>query len=77
MAKLMERKGHGKMRVLTDVSAERYWTLVAEFEVPDLNAFMAMDQSADMKEMEEIMKGYHDLIDHGRREIYNIEGSQH
>jgi len=27
-----------------------------------------------MKEMENIMKGYHDLVDHGRREIYRIEG---
>ena len=26
-----------------------------------------------VKEIREIMKGYHDLIDHGRREIYQIE----
>ena len=26
-----------------------------------------------MKEMEPIMEGYHDLVDHGRREIYKIE----
>jgi len=26
-----------------------------------------------MKEFESIMKGYHDLVDHGRREIYKIE----
>jgi hypothetical protein len=30
--------------------------------------------SEDMKQVEEIMKGYHDLVDHGRREIYTIEG---
>jgi hypothetical protein len=75
MAKLGEKKGMGKMRVLTDVSAERYWTVVSEFEVPSLEAFMAMGQnSEEMKEFEEIMKGYHDLVDHGRREIYTIEG---
>ena len=74
MAKLSERKGMGKMRVLTDVSAERFWTIVSEFEVESLDAFMAMGQdSEDMKEFEEIMKGYHDLVDHGRREIYTIE----
>ena len=28
----------------------------------------------DMKKMDEIMKGYHDLVDHGKREIYRIEG---
>jgi hypothetical protein len=25
------------------------------------------------KEFDDIMKGYHDLVDHGRREIYKIE----
>jgi len=35
---------------------------------------MAMDSSPEMKEIEPLMKGYHDLVDHGRREIYKIEG---
>jgi hypothetical protein len=74
MAKLGEQKGMGKMRVLTDVSAERYWTVVSEMEVPSLEAFAKMNESEDMKEFEQIMKGYHDLIDSGRREIYTIEG---
>lgn len=75
MAKLSEEMGMGKMRVLTDVSAERFWTIVSEFEVPSLEAFMNMGQSnsEQMKKFEEIMKGYHDLVDHGRREIYTIE----
>jgi hypothetical protein len=74
VAKLSEKKGMGKMRILTDVSAERYWTVVSELEVPSLEAFMTMGQSSDdMKEFEEIMKGYHDLVDNGRREIYTIE----
>ena len=74
MSAVMERKGLGKMRVMTDVSAERYWTIVAEFEVESLDTFMAMDSSPEMKELEPLMKGYHDLVDHGRREIYKIEG---
>ena len=75
MAKLTEAKGWGKTRVMTDVSAERYWTLVSEMEVPSLETFMGMMQDPDeMKEFEQIMKGYHDLVDYGRREIYNIEG---
>ena len=73
MSTFMENKGMGKMRVMTDVSAERYWTIVAEFEVESLEKFMAMDTSPEMKEMESLMKGYHDLVDHGRREIYKIE----
>ena len=79
MSKLMEKSGTGRMRVLTDLSAERYWTLVAEFEVANLHAFETMMQGpgqgeADAKEMENIMKGYHDLVEGGRREIYKIEG---
>jgi hypothetical protein len=75
MKKLSEKKGLGTMRVLTDLSAERFWTIVSEMEVPSLEAFMAMGQAPDdAKEFEQIMKGYHDLVDHGRREIYTIEG---
>lgn len=74
MSNFMEKKGMGKMRVMTDVSAERYWTLVAEWEVESMDKFMAMDSSPDMQEMGELMKGYHDLVDEGRREIYKVEG---
>jgi len=47
-------------------------------EVPNLEAFEkfmsgAGQKESDMKEFETIMKGYHDLVDHGRREIYKIE----
>ena len=30
-------------------------------------------KAMEVKEIQEAMKGYHDLIDHGRREIYQIE----
>jgi hypothetical protein len=79
MSNLMQKGGMGKMRVMTDVSAERYWTLVAEMEVPSLKAFEDMSQGqgmseSDQKEFENIMKGYHDLVEQGRREIYKVEG---
>ena len=75
MRKLGEKKGWGPMRIMTDVAADRYWTVVAEFEVESIEAFMAMAaDETDAKGFEEIMKGYHDLVDVGRREIYNIEG---
>ena len=78
MAKLSEKLGQGKMRIMTDLCAERYWTIVTEFEVPSMQAFEEMMQgqgqsSEAMKEFETIMKGYHDLVDHGKREIYKIE----
>jgi hypothetical protein len=79
MSKLNEKMGLGKMRVMTDFSAERYWTIVSEWEVSSMKAFEEMMQGQGQdpeatKEMENIMKGYHDFVDHGRREIYKIEG---
>jgi hypothetical protein len=76
MSRLMEKHGLGRMRVMTDVTGERYWTLVSEIEVENLDAFLSMaGMSADVgKEFEKIMQGYHDLVDDGRREIYKIEG---
>jgi hypothetical protein len=79
MSKISERSGMPKMRVMTDVCAERYWTIVSEMEVPSLQAFEEMmagmgQSSDDMKEFEAIMKDYHDLVDYGKREIYKIEG---
>src|SRR5262245_58812502 len=78
MSKLGERMGLPRMRVMTDFSAERYWTVVSEMEVADLSEFEKMmsqpqGSAEDMKQFEEIMKGYHDLVDHGKREIYKLE----
>ncbi|HUK20536.1 MAG TPA: hypothetical protein VLV45_03160 [Gemmatimonadales bacterium] len=79
MSKLSEKAGMPKMRVMTDFCAERYWTVVSEMEVKSVDEFERMmsgtgQHSEDMKEMEKIMKGYHELVDCGRREIYKIEG---
>ena len=80
MNKLSERVGMPKMRIMTDFCAEQYWTVVAEMEVADLNSFEKMmsnpaGSAEDMKEFEKIMKDYHDLVDHGKREIYKIEAA--
>ena len=52
---------------------------MSEWEVASMATFeqMMQGQGQDeetMKQFEEIMKDYHDLIDHGHREIYKIEG---
>jgi len=78
MNKLGVKSGMPKMRIMTDFTAERYWMLVAEMEVKDMQEFEKMMSGAgqkevDMKEIENLMKGYHDLVDHGKREIYKIE----
>ena len=78
MSKINERLGMAKMRVMTDFCAERYWTIVSEMEVESMAAFEEMmkgmgAQSEEMKEFENIMKGYHDLVEYGRREVYKLE----
>ena len=74
MSALTERLGMGKARVMTDVSAERYWTIVSEWEVNSLKDFEEMmSNTSQAKEFEQIMKDYHDLVESGRREIYRIE----
>jgi hypothetical protein len=81
MSALNEKLGMGKSRIMTDFAGDRYWTIISEWEVASLAAFEAMmagqgqgQNEEDMKKFEEIMKGYHELVDHGHREIYKIEG---
>ena len=74
LSKLGQGMGFGPMRVMTDVSAERYWTVVSEMEVESLEKYTETSRkSMQIKEFQDAMKGYHDLVDHGRREIYAVE----
>jgi hypothetical protein len=79
LSKLSKSLGMSAFRVMTDVSADRFWTVVAELEMPSLDAFEKMNSGEgmsekDAKEFEKIMQGYHDLVDEGRREIYKLAG---
>jgi hypothetical protein len=77
LSALSGKLGFGRMRVMTDVSAEQYWTVVSEMEVESLETFTETSRrSMSMPEFQQAMQGYHDLIDHGRREIYQLEGTQ-
>jgi hypothetical protein len=72
--KLGAKMGFGEMRIMTDVSAERYWTVVSEMEVPSIEEYTETSRkSMQTPEFQEAMKGYHDLIEYGRREIYMVE----
>ena len=74
LSALSQKMGMGSMRVMTDVSAERYWTVTSEMEVPSLDALSDRAAKAmESPEFQATMKGYHDLVDHGRREIYTVE----
>ena len=77
MAKLSAKIGM-PMELMTDVCAERYWTVVGTMKVESLQQFEDMMagkgmSEADSKEFERIMSGYHDLVDSGKREIYKLE----
>ena len=75
MNTIMDKRGLGKSRIMTDLSAERYWTVVSEWEVKSLADFEEMMKGTAMqgKEFEDIMKDYHSFVESGRREIYTIE----
>jgi len=76
MKKLGEKGGMQNMRIMTDMAGEQYWTIISEMECESIDDFMKMDgmDPETMKQMEELMKGYHDLVIRGRREIFKIEG---
>jgi hypothetical protein len=74
LSAISQKMGMGTIRVMTDVSAERYWTVVAESEVESIEKHAETAAKAmENPELRDIMKDYHDLVDHGRREIYQIE----
>jgi hypothetical protein len=74
LSKLLEPSGFGPMKVMTDISSERYWMVVSEIEVDSLERYaQVQQQSMTQKEFQDAMAGYHDLVVEGRREIYTIE----
>jgi hypothetical protein len=66
--------GHEPMRILTDVTGEPYWTVIAEATVEKIDDFFAVEQKLTTNEtLRKTMADYHDLVDRGRREIYRLE----
>jgi hypothetical protein len=64
----------GSQRVMTDMSGERYWTVVSETEVDGVEQYFDMTrQTMTDARMQKIMQGYHDFVEGGKREIYKIE----
>ena len=65
---------HEPMRLLTDVTGEPYWTIIAEAKVEKIDDFFAIEQTLTANEtLRKAMADYHDLVASGRREIYRIE----
>ena len=70
----LEEMGHEPMRLLTDVTGEPYWTIIAEAKVEKIDDFFAMERALMTNEtLQKTMADYHDLVASGRREIYRIE----
>ena len=71
---VLEGMGQEPLRVLTDVTGEPYWTIVAEARVEKIDDFFAMEEKLTTNEtVRKTMADYHDLVDRGRREIYRLE----
>ncbi len=70
----VESLGMAPLRLLTDISGEQFWTVVAEAQVERIDDFFALEQQLMTNgSLREAMADYHDLVDLGRREIYRIE----
>src|SRR5438045_421719 len=70
---MKDMEGFGDYRLCTDFTTN-YWTVVLEHTVDKLDRFGDMARSFTMKpEVKDIMKGYMDLVEGGRREIWKVE----
>ncbi len=70
----LQEMGHEPMRLLTDVTGEPFWTIVAEAKVEKIDDFFAVEQKLTANEtVAKAMADYHDLVESGRREIYRVE----
>lgn len=70
----LKEMGHEPMRLLTDVTGEPFWTIVAETRVEKIDDFFIFEQKLMANErLRKTMADYHDLVESGRREIYRIE----
>jgi hypothetical protein len=74
LSDVTERLHSKRFRLLTDLSGEPFWTLVAEMEVEGLDRFREMENEVMAEsDAQKAMAGYHELLLGGRREIYRIE----
>jgi hypothetical protein len=74
ISRAVTEMGHAPLRLLTDVTGESFWTIVAEATVPQIDDFFTVEQRLTANEtLREAMADYHDLVESGRREIYRVE----
>ena len=66
------KEGIIRSRVMTDI-VSGFWTVVTEFEVPNLATWDKMSGTTSNPEVRDAMKDYMTLVDGGYREIFKIE----
>jgi hypothetical protein len=70
----LKEMGQEPMRLLTDVTGEPFWTIVAEAQVERIEDFFTVEQKLMANPaVRTAMADYHELVERGRREIYRIE----
>ena len=70
----LREMGQEPLRLLTDVTGEPFWTVIAEAEVKQIDDFFTFEEKLMANEtLRKTMADYHDLVEGGRREIYRIE----
>jgi hypothetical protein len=75
ISSLMKEMGQEPLRLMTDVTGEAFWTIVAEATVEKIEDFFTIEQTLMANEaLRQTMADYHDLVASGRREIYRVEG---
>jgi hypothetical protein len=75
ISNVLKDMGHEPMRLLTDVTGEPFWTVVAEANVEKIEDFFTMEQTLMANEtLRKAMADYHELVESGRREILRVEG---
>jgi len=74
ISSVLQDMGQAPMRLLTDVTGEPFWTVVAEAEVERIDDFFTFEEKLTANEtLRKTMADYHELVESGRREIYRVE----
>ena len=74
ISSVLQDMGQAPMRLLTDVTGEPFWTVVAEVEVERIDDFFTFEEKLTANEtLRKTMADYHELVESGRREIYRVE----
>jgi hypothetical protein len=68
---IVKQKGFEPFTIMTDVAGEHFWTLVLETEADSVNTVVTLeDQVMADKDAQLVLAGYHELVVHGRREVF-------